>query len=37
MMITGVGIVVEIVMIVIKIIIIIIFNRYLRVGLVVVF
>ncbi len=37
MMITGVGIVVEIVMIIIKIIIIIIFNRYLRVGLVVVF
>ncbi len=37
MMITGVGIVVEIVMIVIKIIIIIVFNRYLRVGLVVVF
>ena len=36
-MITGVGIVVEIVMIVIKIIIIIVFNRYLRVGLVIIF
>ena len=37
MMITGVGVIVEIVEIIIEIIIIVVFNRYLEVGLIIVF
>ena len=37
MMITGVGVIVEIVEIIIEIIIMVVFNRYLEVGLIIVF
>ncbi len=37
MMITGVGVIVEIVEIIIEIIIIVVFNRYLEVGLIIIF